>query len=87
MLCILYVEDNGDNAYMLKMRLKLTDEFEVLVAEDGEKADTFQERQRLVVSERQHAVVEIELGELPVEVARLNLGRGRPRRRPAGIAF
>ena len=37
MLRILYVEDNEDNAYMLKMRLKLTDEFEVLVAENGEK--------------------------------------------------
>ena len=37
MLRILYVEDNEDNAYMLKMRLELTDEVEVLVAEDGEK--------------------------------------------------
>ena len=37
MLCILYVEDNEDNGYMLKMRLNLTDEFEVLVAENGEK--------------------------------------------------
>ena len=37
MLCILYVEDNEDNAYMLKMRLELTDEFEVLVAEDGQQ--------------------------------------------------
>ena len=37
MLRILYVEDNEDNAYMLKMRLELTNEFEVLVAEDGEK--------------------------------------------------
>jgi CheY-like chemotaxis protein len=36
-LRILYVEDNEDNAYMLKMRLELTNEFEVLVAEDGEK--------------------------------------------------
>jgi two-component system cell cycle response regulator DivK len=36
-LRILYVEDNEDNAYMLKMRLELTDEVEVLVAEDGEK--------------------------------------------------
>jgi CheY-like chemotaxis protein len=36
-LRILYVEDNEDNAYMLKTRLELTDEFEVLVAEDGEK--------------------------------------------------
>ena len=37
MLRILYVEDNEDSAYMLKTRLELTDEFEVLVAEDGEK--------------------------------------------------
>ena len=37
MLRILYVEDNEDNAYMLKTRLELTEEFEVLVAEDGEK--------------------------------------------------
>ena len=37
MLRILYVEDNEDNAYMLKTRLELTDEFEVLVAKDGEK--------------------------------------------------
>jgi CheY-like chemotaxis protein len=34
---ILYVEDNDDNVYMLKMRLELEAEFEVLVAEDGEK--------------------------------------------------
>ena len=34
---ILYVEDNDDNVYMLKMRLELLDDFEVLVAEDGEK--------------------------------------------------
>jgi two-component system cell cycle response regulator DivK len=33
---ILYVEDNDDNVYMLKMRLELLEEFEVLVAEDGE---------------------------------------------------
>ena len=37
MIRILYVEDNEDNVYMLKMRLELTNEFEVLVAEDGEK--------------------------------------------------
>jgi len=30
------VEDNDDNIYMLKMRLELLDEFEVLVAENGE---------------------------------------------------
>jgi CheY-like chemotaxis protein len=34
---ILYVEDNDDNVYMLKMRLEMLDEFEVLVAEDGAK--------------------------------------------------
>jgi CheY-like chemotaxis protein len=37
---ILYVEDNDDNIYMLKMRLELLDDFEVLVAEDGEKGCT-----------------------------------------------
>ena len=36
MIRVLYVEDNDDNVYMLKLRLELTDEFEVLVAEDGE---------------------------------------------------
>ena len=34
---VLYVEDNDDNLYMLKMRLELLDNFEVVVAEDGEK--------------------------------------------------
>jgi CheY-like chemotaxis protein len=34
---LLYIEDNDDNVYMLKMRLELLDEFEVLTAEDGEK--------------------------------------------------
>jgi CheY-like chemotaxis protein len=33
---ILYVEDNDDNVYMLKMRFELLDGFEVLVAGDGE---------------------------------------------------
>jgi len=33
---ILYVEDNDDNVYMLKMRFDLLDGFEVLVAENGE---------------------------------------------------
>jgi CheY-like chemotaxis protein len=33
---ILYVEDNDDNVYMLKTRLELLDDVEVLVAEDGE---------------------------------------------------
>jgi CheY-like chemotaxis protein len=34
---VLYVEDNDDNIYMLKMGLELLGEFEVLTAEDGEK--------------------------------------------------
>lgn len=37
MIKLLYVEDNDDNIYMLKMRLELLDQFEVLVAQDGEK--------------------------------------------------
>jgi len=34
---VLYVEDNDDNVFMLKMRLELLSDFEVLTAEDGEK--------------------------------------------------
>jgi CheY-like chemotaxis protein len=37
MIKVLYVEDNEDNVYMLKMRLELLGDFEVLSAEDGEK--------------------------------------------------
>ena len=33
---ILYVEDNDDNVYMLKMRFELLDGFNVVVAQDGE---------------------------------------------------
>jgi Response regulators consisting of a CheY-like receiver domain and a winged-helix DNA-binding domain len=33
---ILYVEDNDDNVYMLKMHFELLGGFEMLVAEDGE---------------------------------------------------
>jgi CheY-like chemotaxis protein len=33
---ILYVEDNDDNVYMLKMRFELLDGFEMLVADNGE---------------------------------------------------
>jgi CheY-like chemotaxis protein len=32
---VLYVEDNDDNVYMLKMRLELLGDFEVMAAEDG----------------------------------------------------
>jgi two-component system cell cycle response regulator DivK len=34
---VLYVEDNDDNIFMLKMRLELLGDFEVVTAEDGEK--------------------------------------------------
>jgi CheY-like chemotaxis protein len=34
---VLYVEDNDDNVFMLKMRLELLGDFEVVTAEDGEK--------------------------------------------------
>ena len=34
---VLYIEDNDDNVYMLKMRLELLGDFEVLAARDGQK--------------------------------------------------
>jgi two-component system cell cycle response regulator DivK len=34
---VLYIEDNDDNVYMLKMRLELLGDFDVLAAENGEK--------------------------------------------------
>jgi CheY-like chemotaxis protein len=34
---VLYVEHNDDNLYMLKTRLELRGEFEVLAAEESEK--------------------------------------------------
>jgi CheY-like chemotaxis protein len=41
---VLYVEDNDDNVYMLRMRFELLEGFQILVAEDGaigvEKATT-----------------------------------------------
>ena len=33
---ILYIEDNDDNVYALKLRFGLLDGFEVLIAENGE---------------------------------------------------
>jgi two-component system cell cycle response regulator DivK len=35
---ILYVEDNDDNVYMLKMRLELIEGYEIAVARDGAEA-------------------------------------------------
>jgi two-component system, cell cycle response regulator DivK len=37
---ILYVEDNDDNVYMLKLQFDLLDRFEFLTAEDGEAGYT-----------------------------------------------
>src|SRR6266446_567771 len=34
---VLYIEDNDDGVYMLRMRLELLGNFEVLTAKDGEK--------------------------------------------------
>ena len=57
---ILYVEDNEDNVYMLKMRLELTNEFEVLVAEDGEKGCEMAaaERPELILMDLEMPVVD-----------------------------
>ena len=43
---ILYIEDNDDNVFMLKMRLELEDGFEVLVAGDGAAGVAAAERER-----------------------------------------
>jgi two-component system cell cycle response regulator DivK len=34
---ILYVEDNDDNIYLMKMRFELVGEHELMIAEDGER--------------------------------------------------
>jgi two-component system, cell cycle response regulator DivK len=43
---LLYVEDNDDNVYMLKMRLELLGDIEVLTAENGEKGCEAAEQER-----------------------------------------
>jgi len=57
---VLYVEDNDDNVFMLKMRLELLDEFEVLVAEDGEKGyqTALAERPDLILMDLEMPVVD-----------------------------
>jgi CheY-like chemotaxis protein len=35
---ILYVEDNDDNIYLIRMRFELVGEYKLLIAEDGERA-------------------------------------------------
>jgi two-component system cell cycle response regulator DivK len=43
---ILYVEDNDDNVFLVKMRFEMIDGFEVLTAEDGEKGCAAAEAER-----------------------------------------
>jgi len=57
---VLYVEDNEDNVYMLKMRLELLDDFEVLTAENGEKgcAMALSERPDIILMDLEMPVVD-----------------------------
>jgi len=58
---VLYVEDNDDNVFMLKMRLELLgDDFEVLTAEDGEKgcAMALSERPDIILMDLEMPVVD-----------------------------
>ena len=57
---VLYVEDNDDNIFMLKMRLELLGDFEVLTAEDGEKgcAMALSERPDIILMDLEMPVVD-----------------------------
>ena len=57
---ILYIEDNDDNVYMLKMRFEVLDGFEVLVADNGEMgvATAIAERPDLIVMDLDLPVVD-----------------------------
>src|SRR5438034_416323 len=57
---VLYVEDNDDNVFMLKMRLELLGDFEVLTAEDGEKGCTIalSERPDIILMDLEMPVVD-----------------------------
>ena len=57
---VLYVEDNDDNVYMLKMRFELLDGFEVLVADNGETgvATAIAERPDLILMDLDLPVVD-----------------------------
>jgi two-component system, cell cycle response regulator DivK len=48
---VLYIEDNEDDVYMLKMRLELLGDFIILVAQNGEKGC------EMAVSERPHIII------------------------------
>jgi CheY-like chemotaxis protein len=57
---VIYVEDNDDNIFMLKMRLELLGDFEVLTAEDGEKgcAMAISERPDIILMDLEMPVVD-----------------------------
>ena len=57
---ILYVEDNDDNVYMLKMRLELLGDFDVVAAPDGEQgcALALSERPDVILMDLEMPVVD-----------------------------
>jgi len=48
---VLYIEDNDDDVYMLKMRLELLGDFKIWVAQNGEKGC------KMAVSERPDVII------------------------------
>src|SRR5262249_27512682 len=55
---VLYVEDNDDNVFMLKMRLELLGDFGVLTGEDGEKGCEVSERSDIILMDLEMPVVD-----------------------------
>ena len=57
---VLYVEDNDDNVFMLKMRLELLGDFEVTAAENGEKgcAMALSERPDIILMDLEMPVID-----------------------------
>jgi len=57
---VLYVEDNDDNVFMLKMRLELLGDFEVLTADDSQKgcAMAVSERPDIILMDLEMPVVD-----------------------------
>ena len=57
---VLYIEDNDDNVYMLKMRLELLGDFEVVAAPDGEQgcAMALSERPDVILMDLEMPVVD-----------------------------
>ena len=57
---VLYIEDNDDNVYMLKMRLELLGDFDVVAAPDGEQgcAMALAERPDVILMDLEMPVVD-----------------------------